>query len=246
MRGRRAAPGRVVTTTRSDREAARHTVPVSPSALYDRALVQGGAAPLALRAGGESRPLPLGRWCGPPDRDDVAVLDRFTDGLVGGSRVLDLGCGPGRHVEHLHRTGFDVLGVDTSAVAVRLTRDRGVPATCTDALGPLPRSDRAWDGVVLLDGNVGIGGDPLLLLCRVRDLLAPGSRVLVELGPLGADDRFAATLDDGTCVSAPFPWARLGRGPGLEAVACRADLRPVDAWDRGGTSFAVLAAGGRA
>jgi SAM-dependent methyltransferase len=158
---------------------------------------------------------------------------------------MDLGCGPGRHAEYLHRAGLRVLGVDASATAVALTRSRGVDTVCADALGPLPTGDHGWDGIVLLDGNIGIGGDPLLLLCRIRDLLAPNGRVLVELDASGASDRFQAVLDDGQAASATFPWARLSHGVALDAAACAADLRLADSWTQHGQAFVVLRSGRR-
>ncbi len=47
-------------------------------------------------------------------------------GLESGMRVLDVGCGPGRHSLALARRGFDVVGVDHSAEFVRLARDAAV------------------------------------------------------------------------------------------------------------------------
>jgi SAM-dependent methyltransferase len=43
-------------------------------------------------------------------------------GLEPGQRVLDVGCGPGRHALALARRGFDVVGVDLSVVFVDLAR----------------------------------------------------------------------------------------------------------------------------
>jgi SAM-dependent methyltransferase len=44
-------------------------------------------------------------------------------GLTHGMRVLDVGCGPGRHSLSLARRGFEVVGVDHSAEFVRLARE---------------------------------------------------------------------------------------------------------------------------
>jgi SAM-dependent methyltransferase len=160
----------------------------SAAAMFDAALAAGGATPLTLRTRSWARPLPLSRWCGSADEADAAVLDRYVADLPGDARVLDLGCGPGRHTEHLTFAGLKILGVDTSPTAIALTRRRGALAVCADALGPLPGGSHGWDGVVLLDGN-GIGGDPLRLLCRVGDLLGPQGSVLVELDGSGCSDR---------------------------------------------------------
>lgn len=39
-----------------------------------------------------------------------------------GSRVLDLGCGPGDYVDHLSRLGYDATGIDPSAEMIRRAR----------------------------------------------------------------------------------------------------------------------------
>ncbi len=35
-------------------------------------------------------------------------------------RVLDIGCGPGRHALYLQAEGFDVLGIDASPLAIKV------------------------------------------------------------------------------------------------------------------------------
>ena len=51
-------------------------------------------------------------------------------GLEPGMRVLDVGCGPGRHSLALARRGFEVVGVDHSAEFVRLARRPRPPTAC--------------------------------------------------------------------------------------------------------------------
>lgn len=51
-------------------------------------------------------------------------------GLVAGMRVLDVGCGPGRHAHALGRRGIEVHGVDISERFVGLAR-RGAPKGVT-------------------------------------------------------------------------------------------------------------------
>src|SRR3989442_9517912 len=41
-------------------------------------------------------------------------------------RVLDVGCGPGRHSLYLQRKRFDVLGIDVSPLAVKVSKLRGL------------------------------------------------------------------------------------------------------------------------
>lgn len=199
--------------------AGRRDLTTGAAAMYEQALLDGGRTALHLRAPTWSRALPVARWCAAADAADVAVLEAFAGTLPARADVLDLGCGPGRHAGWLRAAGHRALGVDRSAVAITLAHERGVPALRADVLGPLPGGHHGWDGALLLDGSTGIGGDPLLLLCRVRDLLRPDGRVLVELDDAGARDCGLVVLDDGRATSPAFPWAR------LDADGLRADAR---------------------
>ncbi len=214
--------------------------------LFDGALQAHAAgldAGLSAVGSGRTWTLPLERWCAAADGADVAALDRLAAELPIDAAVLDLGCGPGRHSAHLTRRGRRVLGIDTSAAAVLLTRTRGAYAVRADALGPLPdgppHGPAGWHAVLLLDGNIGIGGDPLLLLCRTRDLLGHDGRVLVELDPAGVTERTTVCLRDRHRTSEHFPWGRLGLD-GLVTTACLAGLDVLTTWADAGRQFALL------
>ena len=82
------------------------------------------------------------------------------------------------HARHRLRTGPDDGGARAGAVTCRsastscrrrsrLTQDRGAAALCRDVFDPLPARD-AGPRALLADGNVGIGGDPVALLRRIR------------------------------------------------------------------------------
>ena len=54
---------------------------------------------------------------------DIYLFDQLLKGrLVPGMRVLDAGCGSGRNLVYLLRSGFEVCGVDESSDAVAQTR----------------------------------------------------------------------------------------------------------------------------
>jgi hypothetical protein len=107
-----------------------------------------------------------------------------------------------------------------------------------DLFQPLPR-EGTWRTVLLADGNVGIGGDAVRLLRRVRELLAPGGVVLCELHP-GAGRTGPVRLEGLGCSSAWFRWALLGPDA-VAATAARAGLHVVEQWTAGGRPFAALA-----
>jgi SAM-dependent methyltransferase len=122
--------------------------------------------------------LRLDRWDRPADDEDRAILDR----CVG--PTLDVGCGPGRLTAALAERGAIVLGIDVVHGAVGLTRERGGAALRRDVYDTLPGEGR-WETALLADGNVGIGGDPVALLRRLREVLDPRGRVVAEVAAPG-------------------------------------------------------------
>lgn len=68
-----------------------------------------------------------------PWREEVDFcLDIFD--LELGARILDLGCGPGRHVVEFARRGYDVIGLDFSAAMLRETEVAATQAGVTVTL----------------------------------------------------------------------------------------------------------------
>jgi SAM-dependent methyltransferase len=153
--------------------------------------------------------------------------------------VVDLGCGPGRHLAALRTAGLDGLGVDLSPVAVWLARERGVEAMPGNVFAAVPRAGE-WRTALLLDGNVGIGGAPAALLRRTRELLAPGGAALVELDPPGAATyRTRVRLEAPGMVSEWFGWARVGTD-GVPPLARRAAREAEPPFRAGGRWIARL------
>jgi SAM-dependent methyltransferase len=207
---------------------------VIANALYAEAL-GGDGAPLVCRdKDGRARRLPLTRWLGPAGAVDERVLER----AVG--PVLDVGCGPGRHVSSLARRGVLALGVDVSPVAVRLARARGATAIERSIFDRVPGAG-TWGSALLLDGSIGIGGRPAALLRRVAGLLAPGGRLLLELEPPGGGAvAQRLRLERGASASEWFAWARLAVDA-LDGPAAAAGLVVDDRWCDGGRWFAEAA-----
>jgi SAM-dependent methyltransferase len=189
---------------------------------------------------GSSLRTDVGRWMGPADAVDGRVLARAR------GPVLDLGCGPGRHLVALRAGGVPALGVDISPAAVVLARARGANVIHRSIFEAAPGSGR-WGTALLLDGNVGIGGSPQALLHRASRVLRADGELLVELEAPGAGGgRRLVRLEAGGAVSTWFPWARVGADEVAE-VAHGAGLRAAEVWADGGRHFArlVRASGGR-
>jgi SAM-dependent methyltransferase len=176
----------------------------APVELYERALQEDGR--LFVRGeDGRARPVPIGRWLGPLTAADRRLLER----AVG--PVLDVGCGPGRHVGALARRGVMALGVEIAPMAVERARNRGAQALLGSVFDPIPGAG-SWRTALLLDGNIGIGGRPTALLQRLAALLCPGGTVLCELSPPGSPTaaELIALEDASGARSSWFPWAHVG------------------------------------
>jgi SAM-dependent methyltransferase len=181
-------------------------------------------------ASGERIELPVDRWRSAPEVGDELVLRRCVGPTV------DVGCGPGRLTVALVGRGLVALGVDVSPVAVRLAREHGAPAIQRDVFGPLPGEGR-WRHVLLADGNIGIGGNPVRLLRRVRELLRAGGTALVELEPPGIGvRRDQVRVAPGVSW---FDWAWLGTDA-IERTAHDAGLGTRWVGQQGGRWFAEL------
>jgi SAM-dependent methyltransferase len=77
------------------------------------------------------------------------ALDAFSQHLLPGARVLDLGCGPGRDTALLRERGFCVIGMDLSMGMLRQALRRVGPGfTCAD-MRHIPVHDACFDGVWL-------------------------------------------------------------------------------------------------
>ena len=185
-------------------------------------------------ADGRHSRLPVHRWHAPAEPAVRPVVARCTGPTV------DLGCGPGRLTAALARSGVFALGVDVSADAVRLTRSRGALALRRDVFEPLPGEGR-WAHALLLDGNIGIGGDPIRLLRRCAALVAPDGTVLVELDPPGTglwrgQAHVASGCSGQVLRRGPsFGWARVGveearRTAGAAGLRVREVLRTGRRW----------------
>lgn len=203
---------------------------------YERSLECGGSLSLLARDG-RTVELDIERYLAAVDDADRTVLD-----LCRGP-VLDVGCGPGRMVEALAQRGLAALGVDLAVTAVDLTRSRGAVALVRDLYCRVPGEGR-WPTVLVLDGNVGIGGDVDRLLRRVRGLLARDGRAIVEADPdVWADEQMTMRFArDGVALGPSFPWAVVGAEP-LGRRAVGAGLYAVGDWSAGGRSFVELAVG---
>ncbi|OIH96647.1 MULTISPECIES: bifunctional 2-polyprenyl-6-hydroxyphenol methylase/3-demethylubiquinol 3-O-methyltransferase UbiG [unclassified Curtobacterium] len=185
---------------------------------------------------GEVTTLDVGRWSAAADQVDRSLLENV-DGAV-----IDIGCGPGRMLVAAAQLGLPSLGVDVSAEAVAIATRSGGTALQGSVFDPVP-DEGHWDTALVIDGNIGIGGDPAALLDRCRAIVREGGRVVVETNPDPLADRVytARVMDADGHESAGFPWAEVGLDA-LHRHAAAAGLVARQSWTVEGRSFCELVA----
>jgi SAM-dependent methyltransferase len=194
-----------------------------------------GAGVVMRWADGPATPLQVDRWLGEVTAEEHAVLDRIT------GPVLDIGCGPGRHVAELQRRRVMALGIDVLPEAIAHARDRGATALSRSVFGRVPLAG-TWRTALLLDGNIGIGGDAVELLRRVAKLLMPGGVALVELEDLRLGVRSElGRLETAAGTTSAFRWGRVGVD-GLAELAAATGFTAAAPFRVGGRVFAELRA----
>jgi SAM-dependent methyltransferase len=114
-------------------------------------------------------------------------------GLAPGMRVLDVGCGPGRHAHALARHGCEVVGVDISGRFVALASSGAPPgATFVRADARSLAFDAEFDAAIsLCQGAFGLAGGPGAPLDADGDVLAGMARAL-RPGGVAAVSAFSA------------------------------------------------------
>lgn len=147
---------------------------------------------------------------------DVAVahpLDRVLFGLFadlvrrdGGTRVADLGCGPGHWSGHLADAGFTVTGLDLSpALLDHAHRARPDLAFARASMARLPFRDGGLDGAVAWFSLIHTPPEDLLVLVdEAARVLAPGGRLLVGFPTTAADVTAVECFDHK--VTAAWRW----------------------------------------
>jgi len=114
-------------------------------------------------------------------------VDHLVDvlGLEAGQRVLDVGCGPGRHAHELARRGIRVHGIDISHRFIELARDQAPDGATFERLDARHLAfDGEFDAVICLcQGAFGLmtaNGEDEVVLAGMARALRPGGRLALS------------------------------------------------------------------
>ena len=117
-------------------------------------------------------------------------LDKAAMDCVRG-RVLDVGCGAGRHALYLQERGHDVVGIDVSPLAAEVCRLRGVRDVRVLSLTQVSRDLGPIDTVIMMGNNWGLMGGykrARWLLRRLRNLMTGQGRIVaLTTDPYGTE-----------------------------------------------------------
>jgi SAM-dependent methyltransferase len=112
------------------------------------------------------------------DQETGFILDVL--GLKTGMRLLDVGCGPGRHCHALARAGVDVVGLDISSAFLRAA---GPGSWVRADARLLPFRPGSFDAAIsLCQGGFGLlgGDDDAIVLGQMAASVKRGGRIAVS------------------------------------------------------------------
>lgn len=93
-------------------------------------------------------------------------------------KVLDIGCGAGRHSLWLQQSGYEVTAIDISPLAVEVSELRGVRNCRVMSVCNLKFEPNLFDTVLLIDNNLGICGT----IAGVKKMLKDIWNITAEAG----------------------------------------------------------------
>lgn len=160
-----------------------------------------------------------------PKQRITTYLDRVTELLPNGARVLDLGCGGGVYSGYL-ASRFDVIGVDISSGQVDLARKLVAGAAfLLGDMSSLAFRPGTFDAIIAVYSIIHVPREEHEPLFRsLYDLLQPGGRLLAVLGR----DDWVGRESDWLAPGVEMYWSHFDADTSQRMVE-RAGFRTLDA-----------------
>lgn len=124
--------------------------------------------------------------------DEWSPLEQRAISLVKG-KVLDIGCGAGRHALYLQEKGFDVTGIDNSPGAIEVCRLRGLKKALVRAIADVDKFPKnSFDAILMLGNNFGLLGsfdEAKAILEKMSGITTPNAKIIAGTrNPYKTDD----------------------------------------------------------
>jgi 2-polyprenyl-3-methyl-5-hydroxy-6-metoxy-1,4-benzoquinol methylase len=114
--------------------------------------------------------------------EEWAPYHRLAMDFVKG-RVLDVGCGAGRHSLFLQEKGIDVLGIDNSPLAVKVSKLRGLKNAKVMSIEDINFKPNSFDAIIMMGNNFGLFGSyekARKLLRKFHDMTSKNALIIAE------------------------------------------------------------------
>lgn len=132
-------------------------------------------------------------------------------------RVLDIGCGAGRHSLYLQDRGFDVLGIDNSPLALKVCKARGLRKTQLLPVTQVNRQIGMFDTLLMMGNNFALLGN----MKRARWLLKRFQAITSDTGMIIAQTRDPYQTDTPEHLEYHARNKERGRMPGESRIRVR-------------------------
>lgn len=108
-------------------------------------------------------------------------------------RVLDIGCGAGRHSIYLQGKGFNVIGIDNSPLAIRVCKLRGLKKAKIISINEIDKfKPNSFDTIIMMCNNFGLFGSfngTKILLKKLYRITSPNAMIIADsLDPYKTDN----------------------------------------------------------
>ena len=131
-----------------------------------------------------------------------------------GAKILDLGCGVGLHAIDLAKSGYKVMGLDFSSVAIKLASKNAKAAkvsvnfTISSMKQKLPFKKSIFDGIVCFRVlNHGTKSEIYSVVNEINRILKPGGYVVISVQKLfGRKTKIGMTSYNGLPVEIIAPY----------------------------------------
>ncbi len=123
---------------------------------------------------------------------DWSPVEREAIALVKG-KILDIGCGAGRHSLYLQEEDFDVTGIDNSPGAIEVCKLRGLKKAEVLPIENVEKlAEKNFDTIIMFGNNFGLFGsaeNAEKILEKFADITTPNARIIAgTLDPYKTDN----------------------------------------------------------